>query len=408
MRVLFIHQNFPGQFPHLASALAQQGHEVRALAISVRRQLPGVATTTYTPNRGNARGIHPWAIDFESKVIRAQACANKMAELAAGGFVPDLVIGHSGWGETWLVKQVWKDTRVLSFQEFYYGADLDFDAEFSRPSRESASRLWVKNACMLPGLEAMDHGLSPTRFQWSQFPARYRDRISVVFDGIDTELACPRPIDSLRLGTPALTLQRGEHIVSFVNRTLEPYRGYHTFMRALPRLFELSPKARVVIVGGDDAGYGAAPEQGTWREKFYAEVHERVDPTRVHFLGKLPYAALLDLFRITACHVYLTYPFVLSWSMLDAMSTGALVVGSRTAPVEEVIVDGENGLLVDFFDSDALAARIAEVLDAPQRFASMRLAARRTVLERYALSQCLPRQIALAHAVCQGQPPPAS
>jgi len=406
MRVLFVHQNFPGQFRHLAAALAQAGHEVRALAIVPRLELPRVTTLKYTPARSSTRGIHPWAVDFESKVIRAEACARKMTELDRAGFVPDLVIGHPGWGETWLVKQVWKATRMLSFQEFYYGADLDFDPEFSGGGPENAWRFCLKNACLLPGLDSMDWGLSPTEWQRAQFPAKYQDRISVVFDGIDTELVCPRSLDSLSLGTPKLTLSRGEEIVTFVNRNLEPYRGYHSFMRALPRLFELRPKARVVIVGGDETGYGAAPEHGSWRQKFFAEVRERVDTERIHFVGKLVYGTLIDLFRITTCHVYLTYPFVLSWSMLEAMSAGALVLGSRTPPVEEVIVDGENGLLVDFFDTEAIACRLAEVLETRERFDSMRRAARRTVVERYALRPCLEKQIALAHAVCKGELPP--
>jgi glycosyltransferase involved in cell wall biosynthesis len=178
-------------------------------------------------------------------------------------------------------------------------------------------------------------------------------------------------------------------------------------MRALPRLFQLRPNARVVIVGGDDNGYGSQPEKGTWRQKYLDEVREGIDLSRVHFVGKIPHAELIDLFRITRCHVYLTYPFVLSWSMLEAMSSGALVLGSRTGPVEDVIRDGENGLLVDFFDPGAIAERTAEVLRAPDAFEPLRARARQTVLERFALERCVPQQIALANAVCQGQLPPA-
>jgi glycosyltransferase involved in cell wall biosynthesis len=405
MRVLFIHQNFPGQFTHLAKALAAAGHEVVALAISPRQALPGVAVTTYAPARSSTRGIHPWAVDFETKTIRAEACARKMAELAATGFVPDIVIGHPGWGETWLVKQVWPSAPLLCLQEFYYGADLDFDPEFSRQGREGSFRFRIKNNCLLPGLDTMDWGMSPTAWQHAQFPERYRARISVAFEGVDTAVVFPKPVTALEVGTPPVRLERGEEIVTFVNRNLEPYRGYHTFMRALPRLMSLRPRARVVIVGGDEVGYGASPSSGTWRERYWSEVCERVDAARVHFVGKLPYAKLIDLFRIATCHVYLTYPFVLSWSMLEAMGTGALVVGSRTGPVEEVIADGDNGLLVDFFDAEALAARIAEVLQAPARFDPLRERAHQTVLERYALERCLPRQLAIISAMCDGKTP---
>jgi glycosyltransferase involved in cell wall biosynthesis len=407
MRVLFLHQNFPGQFLHLARGLASAGHEVRALAISPRLALPGVTVTRYTPARNSTRGIHPWAVDFETKAIRAEASARKMAELDQAGFVPDIVIGHPGWGETWLVKDVWPQVRLLCLQEFYYGADLNYDPEFAMPDREGAYRFRLKNAALLPGLDIMDWGMSPTAWQRAQFPAAHRDRISVAFEGIDTGVVCPGPVAAMSVGTPPVTLERGSEIVTFVNRALEPYRGYHVFMRALPRLFELRPNARVVIVGGDDNGYGSTPPSGTWRERFLSEVRERIPLSRVHFLGKVPYPTLLDLFRITTCHVYFTYPFVLSWSMLEAMGTGALVVGSRTGPVEEVIRHGENGMLVDFFDSEALAHCVAEVLQQPDRFDPVRAEARRTVLQHYSVDRCVPRQIALVDAVRRGELPPS-
>jgi glycosyltransferase involved in cell wall biosynthesis len=406
MRVLFVHQNFPGQFRHLAKGLADAGNEVRAVAISPRQSIAGVEIDRYSPTRSSTRGIHPWAVDFETKTIRAEACARKMLELRAAGFAPDLVIGHPGWGETWLLDQVWPSARLLCLQEFHYGADLDFDPEFPSHGQEGCFRFQIKNYCLLPGLDNMDWGMSPTAWQRAQFPERYRERISVAFEGIDTDAVCPKAVGALDLGTPPVHLERGEEIVTFVNRNLEPYRGYHVFMRSLPRLLALRPRARVVIVGGDEIGYGSAPPSGTWRERYLAEVRDRIDLGRVHFVGKVPYGVLLDLFRIATCHVYFTYPFVLSWSMLEAMSTGALVVGSRTGPVEEVIVDGENGLLVDFFDHEGLAARVAEVLAAPARFEPLRERARRTVLDRYALAHCLPRQIAIASAVREGAAPP--
>jgi glycosyltransferase involved in cell wall biosynthesis len=407
MRILLLHQNFPGQFSHLARALAQEGHAVRALAISPRLAIPGVDVVRYVPARNSTRGIAPWAVDFETKSIRAEASARKMAELDAEGFVPDIVIGHHGWGETWLVKDVWPAVPLLCLKEFYYGADLNFDPEFPYPGRDGAYRFRLKNFGLLPALDTMDWGMSPTTWQQRQFPERYRSKISVAFEGIDANVASPRPSAGLTLGSPPVRLEPGDEIVSFVSRALEPYRGYHSFMRALPRLLELRPRARVVIVGGDANGYGASPSTGTWRERYLSEVRERIDSSRVHFVGMLPHGDLIELFRLTSCHVYLTYPFVLSWSMLEAMSTGALVVGSRTGPVEDVIVDGENGLLVDFFDPEGLARRVAEVLAEPQRFAALRARARETVLERFALERCVPRQLALVHAVSRRELPPA-
>lgn len=406
VRVLFIHQNFPAQFRHLAPALAAAGHEVTALAIQPRATLPGVTNHTYSVTRSSTKGVHPWAVDFESKTIRAEAIAYKMVELSSAGFVPDIVVGHPGWGETWLVKDIWPNAPLLAFQEFYYGADMNFDAEFTAKIQESRWRTRIKNANILVGLETMDWGLSPTEWQKAQFPPHHRNRISVVFDGIDTDVLRPDPSTSVAVGSPEVTLRPGDEVVLFVSRNLEPYRGYHSFMRALPELLKLRPNARVVIVGGDERGYGSVPERGTWRQQFLDEVRGRIEYSRVHFIGRVPYDLLIALYRVAACHVYLTYPFVLSWSMLESMSTGGVVVGSRTQPVEEVIRHGENGLLVDFFDPAGIARQVAEVLAAPERYTAIRAAARRTVVERYDLRQvCLPKQLALVDAVAAGRLP---
>jgi glycosyltransferase involved in cell wall biosynthesis len=404
VRVLFIHQNFPAQFCHVAPALAAAGHEVHALSFQPHTPPPHVTNHTYVVARTSTKGIHPWVIDFETKTIRAEACARKMVEMRSAGFTPDIVIGHPGWGETWLVKDVWPRSPLLLFQEFYYGADMNFDPEFAGRDLEGTWRTRLKNANILVGLETMDWGLSPTHWQRAQFPSRYRERISVVFDGIDTDYFCPDSAAAISIGSPPIALKRGDEVVTFISRNLEPYRGYHSFMRSLPMLFERRPNARVIIVGGDGRGYGAVPARGTWREKFFREVRDRINEERVHFLGYVPHEMLLSLYRIAACHVYLTYPFVLSWSMLECMSTGGLVIGSRTPPVEEVIHDGENGLLVDFFDPAAIAAQVEKVLAEPSRFATLREAARRTIVERYALrTQCLPKQLALIDTVAKDQ-----
>lgn len=406
VRVLFIHQNFPAQFCHLAPALAAAGHEVQSVAIKTRCELPGVANHHYAVARGSTKGVHPWAIDFETKTIRAEACARKLVELKSSGLTPDIIVGHPGWGETWLVKDVWPRTPLLAFQEFYYGADMDFDDEFMPNHVENQWRTRIKNANILVGLETMDWGLSPTKWQRAQFPGHYQKRISVVFDGIDSEAICPDPSASVILGASKVMLRKGDEVVLFASRNLEPYRGYHSFMRALPTLFELRPKARVVIVGGDERGYGSVPERGTWREQFLDEVRKRIDPNRVHFIGRVPHEMLLALYRVASCHVYLTYPFVLSWSMLESMSAGGLVIGSATPPVQEIIHHGNNGLLVDFFQPEAIALQIADVLRAPDSFADLRAAARRTVVAGYSLrGVCLPQQIKLVEAVASGQLP---
>ena len=258
----------------------------------------------------------------------------------------------------------------------------------------------MKNANPLLMLEASDWCVTPTSFQRSTFPRHWQERISTIHDGIDIVRAAPDPaVPPLQLPDGTI-LQRGQPIITFVNRHIEPYRGCHTFLRALPELQQRLPDARVVIVGEQQGvSYGRAPEGGSWKEVFLAEIEGYYDPSRVHFTGSLPYDAFLQLLKITACHVYLTYPFVLSWSLLEAMASAAPVVGSATAPVMEVIRDGHNGLLVDFFSGSQLVDAIARVLSQPEFAASLGAAARRTVEQTYSLEACVPRQLALMQLV---------
>lgn len=397
MNVLFVHQNFPGQFKHLAPALAAMGHAVKAMAID-GPGLPEIELHRYKPARGTSREIHPWAAEFETKVIRGEACAAAGLRLKEQGYAPDLIVANPGWGESLFLKDVWPQARLLALLEFYYaarGLDYDFDPEFFREDAARAARLRTKNAHILLALEAMDRGMCPTQFQMSTLPRTYQDRISVIFDGIDTAIVCPDANAAVTID--GQTLRAGDEVLTFVNRNLEPYRGYHVFMRALPEILRQRPNARVLIVGGDEVSYGAAAPAGkTWKQMFLDEVKDSLDLKRVFFLGRLPYANYLKVLQVSRCHVYLTYPFVLGWSCIEAMSAGCLVVGSRTPPVEEVIEHGKSGLLVNFFDVAGLAETVVDTLSRPQHYAPLRVAAREAAIARYDLqSICLPQQIQL-------------
>ena len=414
MRILFVHQNYPGQYRHLAPALAARGHEVTALGVENNPLLcnqPGVKLLRYRPKPDPALSPHRLLADTQAKVQRGEAAAQVALALKGEGYRPDLICAHPGWGEAIFLKDVWPDARMLCYLEFFYrteGADIGFDKEFDQAqnSRDDghAFKTRTKNIFHLLSLEAMEWGVSPTDWQRSRFPHAWLGSIGVIHDGIRTDAIKPDASAEVRLGPDGPTFRAGDEVVSFVNRNLEPYRGFHSFMRALPEILDARPKAQVVIVGGDGVSYGKAPANGaSWRSVLLDEVGSSLDLTRVHFVGKLPYATLIKLFQVTAAHVYLTYPFVLSWSMLEAMSAGALVIGSRTAPVEEVIRDGHNGLLVDFFSPGEIAQRVIDALAHPSRYFELRRKARQTIVQNYdLLSHCLPAQIAVAESVGSG------
>ncbi len=403
MRILFIHQNFPGQYKHLAKALAAQGHECVSLTLRVKEPTTwhGVRLLPYSlPNNAHQK-THPWVLDFDTKITRAHACFEAARKMKEDGFNPDLILAHPGWGEPLFLSDLWPDARTGLYCELYHLAGYPhagFDPEFDKQDLlDQTLRLRLKNLHNHMHFEFADAGISPTAFQADTFPAPFRDKITVCHDGINTELSRPDPNAMLRLQTHG-AISRDDEIITFVNRNLEPYRGYHIFMRALPRLLKERPAATVLIVGGDDVSYGARPPKGkTWKQVFIDEVRSKIpddDWVRVRFLDRVPHDQFTRLLQISRVHVYLTYPFVLSWSLMEAMSCGAAIVASNTAPVKEVITDGQTGSLVDFFDGDALIDAVSTLLDDPDRRAAYGQAARAHITDNYDLSAiCLPRQI---------------
>lgn len=407
MKILFIHQKFPSQYKHLAPALAADpSNQVVAMQMQPDApSFPGIQTV-YTPlNRINTPGIHPWLIETETKAIRGEASWHTAKALRKEGFMPDVICAHPGWGEALFVKDVWPDSALLSFFEFYYhakGYDVGFDPEFPSAEDESCC-IRMKNINNLLALEACDAGISPTRFQKSLHPPEFHHKISILHDGIDTNMVLPNKYASILLKNEGITLTRQDEVITFVNRNLEPYRGWHIFARALPGILANRPNAHLLIVGGDGVSYGRVPDDYvSYKQRYLAEVVDRIDMNRVHFVGHVDYSSFLTILQISSAHVYLTYPFVLSWSMLEAMSAGCLVIGSRTAPVEEVIQHGKNGLLVDFFSTDELTAAIDEVFSHRDRMQAVRDQARTSILEQYDLrSIALPRQIALVQKLAK-------
>lgn len=400
MRILLVHQNFPGQFLHLAPALKARGHEVLALtAEGNARQSPvPVVRYRWAPKPGEfAPGP---GRSFAQAVARGASAARAATVLRdRHGFVPDVIFGHSGWGETLFLREVWPAARLLAYTELMYhttGLDTDFDPEFRDTSLAGRVSTSARRAHMLQALVDADAAIAPTLWQAGTFPPELRPKIRVIHDGVDTEKLHPDPQARFALAEGGPVLRAGDEVLTYVSRSLEPYRGFHIFLRALPGVLAARPQAQVVIVGEEGQSYGAAPKDGrSWKATLLAELGDRLDLSRVHFVGRLSYARYLSLLQVSRVHAYLTYPFVLSWSLVEALSAGAMVVASRTPPVEEVIADGVTGRLVDFFDVPAWSQALAQALAESTPAHPMRHTARRIAIRDFDLkTRCLPRLLA--------------
>ncbi len=407
MRYLFVHQNFPGQYQNLAAQLARDEAN-QVVAISKRQQdlIKGVRHLKYELSAGARETTMEDLRRLEEHLHYGRGAAAKAIELKREGFKPDIICVHPGWGEALYLKDVWPDVPQLHYCEYYFHARKGVNAaRANQPlSLRSAFRTRIRNVLGLLSLETADWGITPTNWQFRQFPVEFKSKLSILHEGINLGNCKPNPAAEFEV-PDGRKLSRRDEVVTYVSRNLEPARGFPEFIRVAEILCRERPNCEFVIGGGDEVSYSPAlPDGETYREKLLAE--SELDLSRVHFMGKVPYLKYLTLLQISSAHVYLTTPFVLSWSCLEAMAIGCLLVASATAPVEEVIVDGENGLLVEFSDVREIADKVNEVLDDPEKYQHLRQAARRSIGERYRLKDCLANQIALLHDVAAGKPPP--
>lgn len=408
MRALFLHNNFPAQFGPLASHMAARGHEI---VFGTQREdvtpPAGVRIAQYKPHRDLQEGVHPYTAAFEKAVLNGQAAARMGLQLKRQGFSPDVIVAHSGWGPGFYMKDVWPDAKLVGYFEWYYqpnGPDVAFLSDTPQ-SEDELLRTRSRNAPILMDLGHGDWGICPTRWQASQFPELFQSRMTVQHDGVDTELYAP--IEGAKLRLPSLDLSDAAEIVTYVARGMEPYRGFPSFMAAMETLQKARPQTHVVIVGADRVAYGKQPKDGKSYKTRALEDLE-LDPARTHFTGLLPRGQYRSVLQASSVHVYLTAPFVLSWSMMEAMSAGCLLIASDTAPVRELIEDGRNGLLVDFFDTDAIAARVGEALDAGSAMAPLRRAGRETIIRSYDARRLLKQRRLLIESVAEGLIPRGS
>ena len=390
MHIVLVHRKGPAQFRYLAQNLVEDGWKVTLITQSAESRIRGMKIITYAG--GTAQEV-PSPAAGSSLTLPHISAGSRVAEIlnkiARQEGAPDIVLGHIAWGGMLFVKDALPDTPALGYCEYYFqptGGDFGFDSSEHAGLRE-LQQMRLRNSTQLTTLEQLDGGISPTHWQRSRYPTVYRPRISVLHEGIDTARARPTGSASIELPNGSI-LRQGDSVVTFASRDLEPYRGFPQFMRAAAIIAKRNPQARFVVAGGDGVSYGKARDDGlNWREALMTEVD--LAPDRIHFLGQVPHSSLMRLFQVSAAHIYLTYPFVLSWSFLEAMSCGCAVVASATAPVEEVVSDGVNGRLVDFWDPEQIAEATLDILSRPERFSSMRSSARQTVVSRYDLKSCL-------------------
>ncbi|MEM7617426.1 MAG: glycosyltransferase [Pseudomonadota bacterium] len=362
----------------------------------------------YQVNEHVDKGTHKYLINITKAVNAGQEVWRVCNKIKNLGFKPDVIYAHPGWGDALFVKDIFPDAPLLNYSEFYYqpfGADMHFDPE-DKVEPDNLARLRLKNVNHLLNLTACDWAISPTIWQKKQTPIEFHNKISVLHEGIDTDHITVKDIDKVVINKN-LTFHKGQQIITYIARNFEPYRGFPTAMRAFHILQKALPDAHIILIGSDGVSYGkSAKNFKTYKEQMLDELN--FDMSRLHFVGKLPYQKMLDLLQISNAHIYLTYPFVLSWSMLESMASGCAMICSKTAPVEEVIIDGYNGHFVDFFSPEDVAEKVIKVVNDRDGNKYIRENARKTILDRFALKKLLPLHLQLLNDVAVGAfPPPA-
>jgi glycosyltransferase involved in cell wall biosynthesis len=394
LKFLFVHQNYPGQFLHIVRHLvAAKRHEVVFITEPNPNEIPGVRKVPYARPKLDNPATHIAARELDNGARRAEAVFKTAFGLKHLGYNPDIIIGHHGWGEMLNLPDIWPKSPMLGYFEFYYQhdrADVGFDPEFPADSLDFP-RIRAKNAINHVALNLGCAGQTPTQWQLSTYPDWARPKIDLVWEGVDLQTCSPDPNahrKTLKVG--GMAIRPTDKLVTYVSRDLEPYRGFHTMMRTLPTLMRAHKNLKVIMVGGDGISYGAAPRAGgNWREAMLAELGKDIDMDRVVFPGRVPYSVYLAALRRSDAHVYLTYPFVASWSLREALAIGCPVIGGDSETVREFITHGENGLLAPTLDPQELARTILGLLEDKQLSGTLRANARAYAERRLAMADYL-------------------
>lgn len=403
MNIVFIHSNFPGQFRFLAERFGKDKRNKTIFITSANtnkdRQIPGVRKIIVSEKMPEQK------IDGQPlPTPPGLSVANGLAGLKKQKYIPDLIIGHSGSGTCFHVKDVFPGTPFLCFFEWFHSPDNLYDNlnSTAEPDLKIRMNLRNRNLPVLADLHACDHGICPTSWQKSRFPKEFHSKLSVVHDGID--IGSFQPVKDQKFKTGNLDLSGVEQLVTYTANVLAPYKGFQQFMESLPAVLEQKPNAHVVIVGADHV---AVKDKSGNKASYKSLILEKVkpDPHRVHFMDALTHEDYTRLLQASAVHVCLDSPLVVSKFLLQAMSCECLVIAPDIAPVKEVITDGVNGIIADFSSPDKIAEKIAACLDYPSFMTAVRQKARQTIVETYAVEKNLPRQLDIMKKLIQQDKP---
>lgn len=395
MNILFVHRNFPAQFKNLIEELAKDSSNVITfLTSNTKDEIKGVKKIVYTLKEKQITVDHPYMDTYQEALLHGKAAAEAAYEANAKGALtkPDVIYGHS-WGPSVFMKDVFADVPLICYFEWFSREkDSAYDFGGNTLDVDKKAHIRCNNAQILLDLVSCDAGLSPTEWQKKQFPVEFHDKIKVIHDGVDVELCKPNPDAKFIIKDKNIELSTKDEVITYATRGMEALRGFPEFMEAVQILQKKRPKMHFVIAGEDKVFYGPkAPKGTTYKQLMLQKLN--LDMNRVHFVGKLPYEDYVSLLQVSSAHVYATYPFVLSWSILDAMACGACVIASSTQPVLEVIENNKNGLLFDFSSVEHLVKRVEFALTNPEKVKQIKENARKTVVEKYDKNILVPQHI---------------
>ncbi len=394
MHVLFVHKNFPAQFGHIANYLIKnQGFQCSFVCELPPGNFDGIQRVQYRLDGGATKTVHHCSRTFENATWHSHAIYEAMK--AHPKIQPDLVVGHSGFGSTIFLEELYDCPIINYFEYFYRGHNSDLDFRHEYPAKElDVLRSHTRNAMILLDLQTCTTGYIPTDWQRSLFPEEYQYKLETIFDGIDTNVWYRRKSVPRLIGNREIP--QNTRIVTYVSRGFESMRGFDIFMKIAKRICDSRPDVLFVCTGSDRVCYGG--DLNRIKEKTFREHvlnHDNYDLDRFIFTGRVPPRQLANILSLSDLHIYLTVPFVLSWSMMNAMACGCTVLASDTAPVRDVIQHEQNGLLAEFYDIDRFTEFALNVLKDPAVYRPLGAAGTETILDNFSLDKTLPKLLAL-------------